>query len=855
MKKVAFALVAVFFERAAEMEGSVKNVFTVKDNGEYSVLEMFLERSVVMEECINTTYFPRAIRSKDAKIRAWLRINCFIQPPPSIKRLPRADVTDCYSALQALLLGDKAMAPMHFTEDDQRGFKVPFAWGHDSCQIVINNITPHAEATFPIVLIAHLAAEIAEACIVGTPANLGGDVKLGAHGQFEVIVAGTGLTNGRLKVADGNRSDDVTSETMPRVIEDSDEDENNDNSPIRPPKPALERSPALAVNELYNPLQASLRVSAGPSTTSTEALSRDIQDAYSHLLESSTSRSSRSSHLSSGSPLASKRRVTTDFEFGGVKKTKVTYGARKSRDDFHLGALSEDEEPVKMRKRVRISKDAEEDLNEVWGKDEDQSSGSTFQNVAGRHDSSTQPSTSDCGRAPDASMPPPASRTPRSSRQLVQSSNGSTFPCTERASCPPSAADDSPNIPAGEDDDSRSELLSVGSPGRTTLSNSRTRKRSVSDLESPKILLGEELPPSSSAPTESPTKRARIDCTYQRDTSSKSRSGLGEDELSLPATGFPRSKGKRAKSRDDESKTPLTRACQTEELGSDDLVSDLPKENYQPRPSRSRFALAVDDLVIPEDFSKRPEALAKSKKTSKRRNTTAFEEGSRAVEPTAMQHRDSDLQAHIKQVLASTSEPVKESSPQLSPPRKKSRGRPKKDAAPQEQPTALPVEPLASGKKHTGLDSVSLDKQADTAPTPAKRGRKRKKSAAKGDENLAEDILPKNKPLLQDKEREPVTGPALAESDPNIQPSTLFEDHLSVPEEDIKQTISSNTEQIEQPLDKSPNDSSSPLKLKAEEQKGTPKASVSAKQESKTIYRVGLSKRQRIPSLLRIVKK
>ncbi|KAL8830678.1 MAG: hypothetical protein Q9170_005630 [Blastenia crenularia] len=129
-----------------------------------------------------------------------LRINCFLQPPLPAKRLPRAQIQDCYTGLQVLLVGDKALAPMHFTEDKRTGFKVPFAWGHDSCQIIINNLTPDADDTFPIVLIAHLAAEVTEACIVEQTASLGGDVKLG-HDQFEVIVAGTGVKNGDQGVA------------------------------------------------------------------------------------------------------------------------------------------------------------------------------------------------------------------------------------------------------------------------------------------------------------------------------------------------------------------------------------------------------------------------------------------------------------------------------------------------------------------------------------------------------------------------------------------------------------------------------------------------------------------------------
>lgn len=54
-----------------------------------------------------------------------------------------------------------------------------------------------------------------------------------------------------------------------KVIEDSDEEENNLNSLIRSPKPVPEESPVLILNEIDNPSQASVQVSAGQSTAST----------------------------------------------------------------------------------------------------------------------------------------------------------------------------------------------------------------------------------------------------------------------------------------------------------------------------------------------------------------------------------------------------------------------------------------------------------------------------------------------------------------------------------------------------------------------------------------------------------
>ncbi|KAL8918548.1 MAG: hypothetical protein Q9172_005369 [Xanthocarpia lactea] len=133
-----------------------------------------------------------------------------------IKRLPKARIHDCYVALQSLLRGDKTMAPIVFAEDERRGFRVPYAWGHDACQVIINNLTPTSEATFSFALIAHLAAEITEACVLDSPASLGGDVKIGEGGLFEVIVAGTGVTTGNGGTPNADESEASTAVAVKR---------------------------------------------------------------------------------------------------------------------------------------------------------------------------------------------------------------------------------------------------------------------------------------------------------------------------------------------------------------------------------------------------------------------------------------------------------------------------------------------------------------------------------------------------------------------------------------------------------------------------------------------------------------
>lgn len=63
-----------------------------------------------------------------------------------------------------------------------------------------------------------------------------------------------------------------------------------------------------------------------------------------------------------------------------------------------------------------------------------------------------------------------------------------------------------------------------------------------------------------------------------------------------------------------------------DELGSDDNALGVRKELYQPRPSKRRAGGGDGDVVVPTDFSKRPEAIGNGKRRTKRHKTTAFEE-------------------------------------------------------------------------------------------------------------------------------------------------------------------------------------------------------------------------------------
>lgn len=100
------------------------------------------------------------------------------------------------------------------------------------------------------------------------------------------------------------------------------------------------------------------------------------------------------------------------------------------------------------------------------------------------------------------------------------------------------------------------------------------------------------------------------------------------DELPMPPPDLPR--GKSSMTRE---KQGFDHPAESDELGSDDAAIDLPKDQYQPRPSRSRCKQNEDEIVIPESFSKRPEAVAKGKRKLKsRRKTTALARPSPKVE-------------------------------------------------------------------------------------------------------------------------------------------------------------------------------------------------------------------------------
>ncbi|KAL9008214.1 MAG: hypothetical protein Q9173_006639 [Seirophora scorigena] len=661
-----------------------------------------------------------------------------------------------------------------------------------------------------------------------------------------------------------------------RVVQDSDEEDNAGDSPV---PPSITKHPSSSAPNTKDGASSESSQSkrsippSGPSTGSTDLLNGEINDAYKKLLEPSTSRSSRASLPSSGSLPASKRRAMSDLVQDTVKKRKITYSTRKSQGDSFMGGSS-DEEPVKNRKRARSNGTDPYSKGGLEGALECPSTSGRSSDCAGKLNENTQSSTvvranenesrSDQAlAATEASIPPPASRSCESVKHHSHSSEESTIPFKEQASSLPPPLEDHKSFKKAQATSSADSKH-----GRSNSTTPRAQTWALTDLKSPEIILGEEVPPSSSAPTGSPIKRQRIGSICPADGSLGRRKEMdgGHDELSLSAASPPHGKGGQGK----RPETTDFKAVQLDNSGPDNLVPDLPQERYQPRPSRSRSALTSDELLIPEDFSQRPEALAKSKGKTKRRKTTDLEgskqehgndlpefapitskkgpKGDRGddVHDEKVISTDGDNHEHREGIENTNREPARGLSPQPAPP-KKPRGRPKKDNAASHPILDSSLMNAPPTTENSLRGSSSPTKPANASVTHAKRGRKSKKASAATEDNL---VAPPE--MHNSKGSAVVPGQVLVESNHNIQVSSTSElgvtEKHATPDTSMALSKDSDESSTEARHEKRPQDA------KVEEHKELVKRSPIT-QEGKSVYRIGLSKRQRIPSLLRMVRK
>ena len=341
-----------------------------------------------------------------------------------------------------------------------------------------------------------------------------------------------------------------------------------------------------------------------------------------------------------------------------------------------------------------------------------------------------------------------------------------------------------------------------------------------------------------------------------------------------------------------------------DELDSDDNAIGLPKDNYQPRPSKSRSGHGNGELLIPADYSKRPEALSKKKRKLSRRKTTAFHElilkeeleeeedeavnkasfeapksknpkfvteqdelhlentdkaevnhelDERELEPIgkptgstklrgrpkklamteSLEHETNKFEEQVSSARPTTevSMPENEAGPQLAKQAnesKKQRGRPKKGAA----------ETSKAKFSEANDASIGCDVEPEESNHPTTARKLHKKGRGTG------DPIAISEELIQDSDDDfnaadeggSIPNRVLEEIQGNVIPSKPAEKAASSPSPSKSKSVPPETPNKQGSISKGP-DKHSPIS------------------SGKVSYRVGLSKRQRIAPLLRIVRK
>lgn len=363
----------------------------------------------------------------------------------------------------------------------------------------------------------------------------------------------------------------------------------------------------------------------------------------------------------------------------------------------------------------------------------------------------------------------------------------------------------------------------------------KSRKRLSSQMDQPESCFQKQNEPIPNVSSLSPKKPSR-----QEDDGPVNSF---EDELSISVTRTPAPSNAKSKLSKSTRIQPEGGDLPTDGPGSDEIFDGLPAEQYKPRPSRSRSGHGGFDILIPADFSERPERTAKRKKT--RRKTTAFERlvHNSDEDREIVQTRNPVVIIETRNNMESTSEGVEN------------------------------LSLLKTRNDH--LPKVQDGEPVTKSVPPSKKRRPREK-APESNEELdvpnaeTEDLVrlpepnysdaPPSKPVRNKRKLSPepplrnVSDSESCEDD--LEPKTGPCDRNSILKE-LKDK--SNLRLASPPSTKCTSEFPSPMKASIPPQtpqkpiKGPDKHSPLA--SSKVAYRVGLSKRARIEPLLRIVRK
>jgi len=393
---------------------------------------------------------------------------------------------------------------------------------------------------------------------------------------------------------------------------------------------------------------------------------------------------------------------------------------------------------------------------------------------------------------------------------------------------------------------------------------SQTGSKSVHTARRSKSTLGLQSPdgdestsstnkrPKTTIPTPKPKRRSKtttsVSSQYPAEDAARGGSSLPATILDLTNTTADKITRKR-------------KAKDVDELGSDDIAIGLPKEQYKPRPSRSRGNTNLDGLLESVDFSKRPETQVKGK--NKRRKTHESDASSITKEGPVKESGVNGEETTEKAV--ETTNPIADVSATVNPHDEDIVQTGHDKTLPPQKPAHVKRKPPTDDPTERGINNDTTNPQpeqkAPTNPTPKQpapkaRGRPRKKTTEEKplpiaivDETPPEsstDLKPPNGPsqhLAQHNDKtNPTPTPALEETDPNFNAAPVSSVRVSRPSTPPPPPPHTTTSSSTPPP-------ATPERKVTDLQKGPQKHS--PLNGGRVPYRVGLSRRARIEPLLR----
>ena len=90
-------------------------------------------------------------------------------------------VTDYYQAVQQILIRDDALLPQHFRLGPEGSVRQDYYWQGGQAAIAFFSSQPLRTDAFPIIVVAHVAALIADNCVTEAQGHLGGYARIGPN--------------------------------------------------------------------------------------------------------------------------------------------------------------------------------------------------------------------------------------------------------------------------------------------------------------------------------------------------------------------------------------------------------------------------------------------------------------------------------------------------------------------------------------------------------------------------------------------------------------------------------------------------------------------------------------------------